>query len=589
MKLFRKASISNQFIILALLTGLSIVIFSTLFLNRITNMLYQQNEQYRIELADQIDTSISSNAEELERILISFSLEKDIEDYLNADTFLEKAEANKVLDKRFLQMQVLKDDITDFVILGKNGQEYYSKGRRAELTDAIKSLEFPKTFKHLFYSQCFTTYDDGYPQSFFLVAAPYRRSQWDKSNPNNAVMILAVKASFFSTIPAKPEGKKNMVEIYFYDKSGRLYNHFSEYSKSNMEDVLLPNLAEAEKIQKQNKFQIFIRDIPSIEGSIAYLTKTEVLFGNLVEIRNSIILSYFIVAIIIGILFFSANQAITKPLKRLTSQIVLLRSKPTSGLLPEELSDGSEEIVVLSHEFNKLLKELDEAAQSLLQHSAILYEQQLENKQTEILQLRSQINPHFLYNTLETCKGVAISEDAYQVFGMLDALGEMFRYSVTGDSTVYLEEEIRIVRSYEKLQKVRFGQRVEMVYHIPTELLGIKIPKMLLQPLVENAVFHGVEGLTGNGLIEISAFTDQHNILYIMVVDNGMGCSAEELARIRNTLAKSSETSSIGLLNVHRRITLQYGNDYGVNIQSELGRGTQVTVTIPVDGGFSIE
>lgn len=172
MKLFRKASISNQFIILALLTGLSIVIFSTLFLNRITNMLYQQNEQYRIELADQIDTSISSNAEELERILISFSLEKDIEDYLNADTFLEKAEANKVLDKRFLQMQVLKDDITDFVILGKNGQEYYSKGRRAELTDAIKSLEFPKTFKHLFYSQCSQPMTTDTRKAFFWWPRP---------------------------------------------------------------------------------------------------------------------------------------------------------------------------------------------------------------------------------------------------------------------------------------------------------------------------------------------------------------------------------------------------------------------------------
>jgi sensor histidine kinase YesM len=209
-------------------------------------------------------------------------------------------------------------------------------------------------------------------------------------------------------------------------------------------------------------------------------------------------------------------------------------------------------------------------------------------KQAELDALQSQINPHFLYNTLETIRGQAISFGAQDIEQMISALAELFRYSIIDKgSMIKLEEEIKNVNNYLLIQKYRFGSKFTVDVQIDEDTFNHKVPKLLLQPLVENAFQHGLEIKTGKGTVVIKSYRTQ-NRLIIQVFDNGIGIEKEKLDEINQYLDKDKDfrmnkfTLRIGLLNVNERIKLNFGNEYGIKLYSTKDSGTMVEVTLPL-------
>jgi two-component system sensor histidine kinase YesM len=218
----------------------------------------------------------------------------------------------------------------------------------------------------------------------------------------------------------------------------------------------------------------------------------------------------------------------------------------------------------------------------------------LETKRSELAHLRSQINPHFLYNTLESIKGIAAEENVPRIMTITTALGNMFRYSIKGSDMVPLNDEIKIIESYVMIQKIRFEERFDVTYEFDRKIIDWLIPKMLLQPLVENAIYHGLEKITSPGHLYIGGTIGESGHMILWVKDDGYGMDGDKLERIRNMLddengskaANGAENkSSIGLENVNQRIKLMYGKDYGVSIESSRGKGTRVEIRIPKDRG----
>nr|WP_238358032.1 sensor histidine kinase [Cohnella zeiphila] len=234
-----------------------------------------------------------------------------------------------------------------------------------------------------------------------------------------------------------------------------------------------------------------------------------------------------------------------------------------------------------------MLDEIERLTQSLLETNAALYGTEIEKRKSELAFLRSQINPHFLYNTLESITGMAVVKGQAEIKTMTRSLSTIFRYSIKGADRVPLREEIRIVESYVSIQRIRFEDRFEVRYEVSEEAASFPVPRMILQPLVENAVYHGFEPTIRPGALTIGADVDEAGTLIVRVEDDGVGMPPDRLEAIRARLAEpladlldTGEKKSIGLVNVGNRIRMMYGDASGLRIESVPGEGTRVVLTI---------
>lgn len=221
-------------------------------------------------------------------------------------------------------------------------------------------------------------------------------------------------------------------------------------------------------------------------------------------------------------------------------------------------------------------------------YEARIREQQLVNRQQqmEFEMLASQINPHFLYNTLETIRMQALSCGNRNVATSIKLLGKSMRYVLdnTGTSFTTLTKELEYIKTYLSIQQLRFGDRVNYTLQVDEDLdtNSCKILPLLLQPVVENAILHGLESKTEDGMITIQIASADATLL-ITIKDNGQGMTNEELDALRDQIRNhpSSDTHSIGLYNINQRISLFYGEGYYMEIDSAIGAGTTVRLKIP--------
>lgn len=222
------------------------------------------------------------------------------------------------------------------------------------------------------------------------------------------------------------------------------------------------------------------------------------------------------------------------------------------------------------------------------------YSTQLLYIQAQIDALQTQINPHFLYNTLEEIRGLALIKDENDIADMTEALALMFRYSISQDNkNVTFEQELRNLENYILIQKFRFSDKFSLRYELDKSdeyLMNYRLPKLTIQPIVENAIQHGLNTIDEGGLITIKAITTQNRLL-IRITDNGIGIPADSLEQLNRKLENSAaadnqipskEKTGIALINVNLRIKLNYGSQYGLFVSSTANAGTTVEISLPL-------
>jgi two-component system sensor histidine kinase YesM len=205
------------------------------------------------------------------------------------------------------------------------------------------------------------------------------------------------------------------------------------------------------------------------------------------------------------------------------------------------------------------------------------YEVKLRQKDFEIMVLNVQLNPHFLYNTLNIINWICIEENAYRSSNVIIQLSRMLQY--TSDNTMELtrlRNDIEWIRQYVNIMAIRYENKFSVVYDISDKLMEMRVPKLFLQPLIENAIIHGFKNIQNGGILNISGVLLEDEMLF-SVKDNGIGMSRKEVAAVMEY-----ESSSIGIQNTDKRIKMIYGDKYGLCIRSESGAGTIVTITLPV-------
>jgi len=263
-------------------------------------------------------------------------------------------------------------------------------------------------------------------------------------------------------------------------------------------------------------------------------------------------------------------------------------SKELQWLLKEDLSEhykNGEVIGLVPPRAERIMYKMDELMQSQ-------YSLQLIEKQIEYSALQSQINPHFLYNTLEAIRSQALLNEQQEIALMTEKLARFFRYCISNrEDIVTIRDEINNIRDYFFIQQYRFENRfaLEIILDETDVALDKAIPKMTLQPVVENAIFHGLEQKKGKGTVTIRVLRTREKI-YMVVSDDGIGMSEEQVINInqklQNLMNQKEETPTyrkgIALTNVNNRLKLQFGDEYGLRVCSIEGQGTDVEICIPI-------
>ena len=203
-------------------------------------------------------------------------------------------------------------------------------------------------------------------------------------------------------------------------------------------------------------------------------------------------------------------------------------------------------------------------------------------RKSEFDTLQSQINPHFLYNTLDIIVWMIENENSDKAVNIVTALAKFFRISLSkGKNIITVKDEVEHVRNYLMIQNMRFKNRFEYSIDVDEEVLSYSSLKLMLQPLVENAIYHGMEFMDGDGEIDVKVFKEDDS-LYFTITDNGLGMS-EDMVEIllSKDFVPSKKGSGIGVKNVNERIKLYFGSEYGLKVESEPDEGTKITIHLP--------
>jgi len=290
---------------------------------------------------------------------------------------------------------------------------------------------------------------------------------------------------------------------------------------------------------------------------------------------NNFILYILLFVIAFGIaaaLFISAK--ISQPIKRLEHQMNRIENGDfdIEGLEVK----GEDEVKRLTKAFNLMIARIKQLM------NEIIGEQEAKRR-SEFKALQAQINPHFLYNTLDSIIWMNESRNYKGVTEMVAALAKFFRISISkGNEIITVGDEIEHARSYLVIQKIRYKNKFDFSIEAAPEVLGHKTLKLILQPIIENAIYHGINSIQEKGEIAISVYVEEGNIVY-RVADNGYGIKPELLKGILNREPSFDHASGVGLKNVNERVKLSYGSEYGIEIQSEEEIGTTVYIKIPLN------
>jgi len=398
-----------------------------------------------------------------------------------------------------------------------------------------------------------------------------------KTGDVTGVMVIDLNYKYIENICVNAQiGKNGYIYLIDNDKN-IIYHPQQQLVYSGIKTELIDQMLKMDSIQTYlnngSKDKIYTKNYSSLTGwSAIGVVNTNELIKNKRSIINFYVFLAGIAIIFASLIAIIISKAITRPVKMLENTMHKVEEGDFSIQSEIKLNN---EIGHLSKTFNVMISKI-----KLLMATAVSIEE--EKRRNEIKALQAQINPHFLYNTLDTIIWMSADGKNEEVVEVTSALAKLFRTSISeGDNLVPLGVEIENIQSYLTIQKMRYKDKLSYNVEIPDVLLKLKTPKLILQPIVENAVYHGIKMSPTGGEIHISAAASQKG-LTITVEDSGVGMSSEQVAQIFTADSHDHDGMGIGVINVNNRIKLCFGKEYGLFYRSEEGKGTRVDILIPI-------
>ena len=318
--------------------------------------------------------------------------------------------------------------------------------------------------------------------------------------------------------------------------------------------------------------------ISELGGTLVSVDDIQMSLSEVYRLRNNYVIG---MILILAMMAFIINILVNHVLKKFYEVLATIREVRNGNLDVRTREDGrNDEMGELAHQVNRMLDEIKLLMDENVKREVLV-------KDSQIRALQNQINAHFIYNVLESIKMMAEMKEEYDISDAITSLGKLLRYSMKWTSeTVLVAEELEYIKNYMALINLRFDYEIYLAVNIPEEIMGQRIPKMSLQPIIENAIIHGVEELADDTTIYIKGIPEGSSCT-IEITDNGRGMSDEEVEVLRKKISgeiptKGTSGNGIGLKNVQDRIRMEFGEKYGLDVATKEGCYTKVYVRIPM-------
>lgn len=414
------------------------------------------------------------------------------------------------------------------------------------------------------------------PQTVFSTS---RTIQSFEGFNNDVVLLLDTNMSIINNY-CNAAKMSNEGFILVTDNEGKLVYYSVDKQKSDAlqldKDLLLKNILPVFEKNSQGAFiteisgedyQLVYKRMSHSNWTVAAITPYKSMMADANNIRNILVITGLICLALMLAITFLVSTSITKPITILKKHMDQADHGNLDIKAPVYTKD---EVGMLTISFNSMLDRINLLMQQLVS-------EQTEKRKLELQTLQHQINPHFLYNTLDSIIWMAENNDE-NIVPMTEALSNLFRLTLSrGQELITLRDELEHLKNYLFIQSIRYSDKLDYVITSDEALLDVKVPKLILQPLVENCIYHGIKNKLGKGTIVITVKEIEGNMI-IEIADDGIGMKMTG----DNSLPSSSSRSGIGVKNVDARIKLYYGNEYGIHFNSTVGVGTTAYIRMPI-------
>lgn len=400
-------------------------------------------------------------------------------------------------------------------------------------------------------------------------------------------LYIDVSAEYFDSIINETD-LEDGCRMYVIDRKKKVFVYSQEKeniggSIGKLEDYLSDMEEDKQYIKADGNYFIY-RLIPETDWIVTEEIPAFNLENSYQEIQTNILIIIGFSVVLLMIIYFFYSKMMNKPIRTLKDAM-------------EQIQDGNLDTRVTiksNDEVGFLAKGLNQMTENLQNHIQQVYIAEIRQRDAEIEALKTQIQPHYLYNTLDVIRMTAITNDDNVTAEMIDSLSGQLKYLIgNARDMVTLQAEIDSIRNYFKIIRIRYDNRFELEINIEEKLLGLEVPQLIIQPVVENAVKYGLKPKDGTGVIAVNA-KEEEGCLVITVMDNGVGMEPERLKAVQERLESPetvkhprSKRASLGLKNVYDRIKLMFGDAYGLEISSFENIGTMVKYRLPIIDGTS--
>ena len=358
-------------------------------------------------------------------------------------------------------------------------------------------------------------------------------------------------------------------DIIWHPKQNEIYS--GRFKEDNKYAATLKDGITVENLRGKN-ITLNVRTIGYTGWKLVGVTPSAALGVDGIKFRFFVLFVADLFLFLLAMINAFISDKISNPIKRLDGSV---REIESGNLDVEIVPSGSYEVEHLGKSIKNMLGRIKVLMSDLVEeHNA--------KRKSEFDTLQSQINPHFLYNTLDIIVWMIENENSDKAVNIVTALAKFFRISLSkGKNIITVKDEVEHVRNYLMIQNMRFKNRFEYSIDVDEKVLSYSSLKLMLQPLVENAIYHGMEFMDGDGEIDVKVFKEDDS-LYFTITDNGLGMSEDMVETLLSKdFVPSKKGSGIGVKNVNERIKLYFGSEYGLKVESEPDEGTKITIHLP--------
>ena len=567
------------FAIVAVLILSAVVIVTGVSMKFTNTSIFENSSEYTHTIIQQMNQNIDSYIDYMENIAYLISSNEDVQDYL-FDEKIDNEGRYRILN----QLQTILDsrsDIRNVGIISKNGRMLINDGSKSVNQDLdLNTQEWYATALEKPNGPILTS---SHVQHIISGERPWvitlSRGIRDRSGSGEKEGVFFIDLNYSaiselcdqSTVGTKGyafilDAKGNIV---YHPQQQQLYNELQTENISLImdtdEDTVLTGTGNDGKLYSISRSE-------KTGWTVVDCTNVKELLSKSRQAQSVYVLTA-IILVIVALLFsrFMA-RSITLPIQKLRDSMKKVQEGDFS--VSDVVVDSKNEIGSLTKSFDVMTHRIHE----LMEQN--VHEQE-EKRKSELKALQSQINPHFLYNTLDSIIWMAEGKKNEEVVLMTASLARLLRQSISNeDEVVPIANEVEYARGYLTIQKMRYKDKLEFQIEVDSSILYIPLIKLVLQPIIENAIYHGLKYKESKGLLIVKGFMKDGNAV-LQVIDDGVGMDEETLAHIYDKHKVNYHSNGVGVYNVQKRLKLYYGEDYGITYTSELGKGTTATITIP--------